>query len=73
MARDVIILMRALSITKAIGRVGPEIETFWALEWQEEKRVPLGLSDAFTTRLDFIHTRLDLIGMESIFFMKPLC
>ncbi len=28
MARDVIILMRAISITSAIGRVGPEIETF---------------------------------------------
>jgi hypothetical protein len=44
---------------------------FWALQWQQEKRVPFGLSDALTTRLDFIHTRLDLIGMESIFFMKP--
>ncbi len=35
MARDVMILMRAASITRAIGRGGPwEPRLLWALKWQ---------------------------------------
>ncbi len=35
MARNILILMRATSITMAIGRGGPEIEPFWTLKWQQ--------------------------------------
>ncbi len=43
MARDLMNLMRATSITKAIGRGGPwKSRLFGALTWQRAKRVPFG-------------------------------
>jgi hypothetical protein len=37
MARDVMILMRAISISRAIGRGGPEIDTFLGPEMAMSK------------------------------------
>ncbi len=37
MARVVMILMRAIFFSRAIGRVGPEMRLFWALKWQRAK------------------------------------
>jgi hypothetical protein len=39
-AQDILILMQARSITRAIGRGWAlKIETFWALKWQRAKHV----------------------------------
>ncbi len=41
MARDVMILRQAISITRAFVRVGPwKSRLFWALKWQRALRVP---------------------------------
>jgi hypothetical protein len=43
MAQDVMIVKWATSITKATGRVRP-FRLFWALKWQQAKRVSFGPS-----------------------------
>jgi hypothetical protein len=57
MTRDVIILMRAISITRAIGRGGLEIETFSGLEMATSDSSAISVA-MFLRSLDFPKSRL---------------
>jgi hypothetical protein len=56
MARYIMVLMRARSITRGIGRSGPwKIYTFWALKWIRARGVQFGSKKVEISRADPFH------------------
>ncbi len=63
--RDIMILMWATSITRAIGKCGPwKSRLFWALKWQWAKRVTFGPKKVFC--ILYFHDRSAYILLQEI-------